>query len=51
MILIIEEYIFKKPGCFHVIRSDNQKGISVISMKNSEDMVPSTIRWIQHFLN
>jgi hypothetical protein len=33
MIVILKESILNKPWCYHVICNENQKGISVISMK------------------
>jgi len=36
-IVILKELILNKPWCCHVICNENQKGISIISMKNSEN--------------
>jgi hypothetical protein len=40
MIVILKESILNKSWCFHVTCNDSQKGISVNSIKNSEDHGP-----------
>lgn len=40
MTVILKESILNRPWCFYVKGSENQKGFSVILVKNSEDYGP-----------